>query len=250
MSLIEYRYLLYEVSEKINWETEGKMLRFVYSPLLSGSSENEIEDVPSFLTKLEEGNRLGIDYLGELKDLLQKMKKWNLLEMVKKFENRRKEYRSLLEQCGRVLGECSQLERLISVCVGKISHDRQGHITDVWKLFRELEKQNNLGIKRLEILKAMATEMDKPDLVQQVEEFENNRHQEEDAERERNELEEAKSSQGEESTLFISNIMYIYNKRFRNLPDFYFKLRLSANSLPIRPAETVCQFELKFSSGT
>lgn len=218
MSLIEYRYLLYEVSEKINWETEGKMLRFVYNPLLSGSSENEIEDVPSFLNKLEEGNRLGIDNLEELKDLLQKMKKWNLLEMVKKFENRRKEYRSLLEQCGRVLGECSQLERLISVCVGKISHDRQGHITDVWKLFRELEKQNNLGIKRLEILKAMATKMDKPDLVQQVEEFENNIHQE-DAERERNELEEARRSQGEESTLFISNIMYIYNKRFRNLPS-------------------------------
>ena len=27
------------------------------------------------------------------------------------------------------------------------------------------------------------------------------------------------------------------------------KLKLSANSLPIRPAETVCQFEQKFSSG-
>jgi len=27
------------------------------------------------------------------------------------------------------------------------------------------------------------------------------------------------------------------------------KLKLSANSLPIRPAETVCQFDLKFSSG-
>ena len=77
----------------------------------------------------------------------------------------------------------------------------------------ELEKQNNLGIKRLEILKTMATVMEKPDLIEQVGEFEKKRKQEEDAERKQNELEEARRrSQGEESTIFISNIkMYIIN---------------------------------------
>jgi len=144
------------------------------------------------LIKLEEEKYLGIDSLDVLKDLLARMGNWNLRRAVEKFENKRKEYKSLLKQCGRVLDDCSQLERLIAVCEGKISHDRQEHITDVWTLFTELEKQNNLGITRLEILKAMATEMKKPDLLQKVEEFEKKREQEEDAERQKNELEEAR----------------------------------------------------------
>ena len=151
------------------------------------------------LDKLEEGNRLAIDKLELLKDLLKEINEWSLLRLVKKFENKRKDYKRLLEQCGRVLGECSQLERLISVCEGKISHDRQAHITDVFKLFMELEKQNNLGITRLEILKTMATELEKPNLLEQVEEFETRREQEENAEREQ----KKRGSQGEESFTFI-----------------------------------------------
>ena len=72
------------------------------------------------------------------------------------------------------------------------------NITDVSKLFTELEKQDNLGIERLEILKTMATEMEKPDLLQQVEEFDKKRKQEENADRKR------RNRQGEESTVFIS----------------------------------------------
>jgi len=213
MSLIEYRNLLYEVSEKIAWSTESRRLLFVCKIFLPDGCENNIQDGLSLLIKLEEENQLGIDSLEVLKDLLERMGKWDLLQIVDKFENKRKEYKSLLEQSGRVLDECSQLERLVSVCDGKISHDRQQHITDVWTLFTELEKKNNLGIKRLEILKAMATEMEKPDLLQQVEEFGKRRKQEEDAEREKNELEEARRrSQGEESSMFISYIkMYMIN---------------------------------------
>jgi len=81
-------------------------------------------------------------------------------------------------------------------------------------LFTELEKQNNLGIKRLEILKTLAAEMEKPNLIKQVEEFEKRREQEEDAERKENELEEARRrSQGEESSRFISNIKCILRVR-------------------------------------
>ena len=225
MSLIEYHNLKYKVSEKINWITERRRLLYICKPFLPDGCENEnIQDVLSLLDKLEEENRLAIDSLAVLKDLLKQLGEWNLLQLVKKFENKRKEYKRLLEQCGRVLGECSQLERLISVCEGKISDDRQAHITDVFKLFTELEQQNNLGIARLEILKTMATELEKPNLLKQVEEFETRREQEEDADREQNELEEARRrSQGEESFTFISNDKTYSAWRWRyftQLPSF------------------------------
>ena len=225
MSLIEYRNLLYEVGKNIAWITERERLLFICKIFLPHGCENDIQDVLSLLIKLEEQDQLGIDSLDVLKDLLKRMGKWDLLHIVEKFENKRKEYKRFLEQCGRVLDECSQLERLISVCKGKISRDRQENITDVWTLFTELEKQNNLGIERLEILKAMAVEMEKPDMLEQVEEFEKKTKQEEDAERKQNELEEAKRrSQGEESNMFISTIKNIHNERFRNFQDlaFYF----------------------------
>lgn len=200
MSLIEYHNLKYKVSEKINWITERQRLLYICKPFLPDGCENDnIQDVLTLLDKLEEGNRLAIDKLELLKDLLKEIDEWNLLQLVKKFENKRKDYKHLLNHCGRVLGECGQLERLLSVCEGKISHDRQAHITDVFKLFTELEKQNNLEITRLEILKTMAAKLGKPNLLKQVEEFETRREQEENAEREQ----KKRGSQGEESFTFI-----------------------------------------------
>lgn len=200
MSLIEYHNLKYKVSEKINWITERQRLLYICKPFLPDGCENDnIQDVLTLLDKLEEGNRLAIDKLELLKDLLKEIDEWNLLQLVKKFENKRKDYKHLLNHCGRVLGECGQLERLLSVCEGKISHDRQAHITDVFKLFTELEKQNNLEITRLEILKTMAAKLEKPNLLKQVEEFETRREQEENAEREQ----KKRGSQGEESFTFI-----------------------------------------------
>lgn len=198
MSVIEYNNLKYKVSEGIDWITEGRRLLYICRTFFPDGSESDIQNVLSLLDKLEEKNRLAIDSLAVLKDLLKELGEWNLFKMVEKFENKRKGYKSLLEQCDRVFHECDQLERLISVCEGKISHKRRGHITDVSKLFTELEKQDNLGIERLEILKTMATEMEKPDLLQQVEEFDKKRKQEEDSDRKR------RNRQGEESTVFIS----------------------------------------------
>ena len=198
MSVIEYQKLKYKVSREINWITEGRQLLYMGKPFLPNGCENNIQDVLSFLDKLEEEKHVAIDSLEVLKDLLEGIEKWNLLEMVKKFENKRKEYKTLLEHCGRVLDERSQLEQLITICEGKISHDRQGHITDIWTLFTELEREKNLGIKRLEILKTMAIKMKKPYLVKQVVKFENKIEQEEDAERER------RRSQGEESSMLLT----------------------------------------------
>lgn len=183
MSLIEYHNLKYKVSEKINWITERQRLLYICKPFLPDGCENDnIQDVLTLLDKLK-----------------KEIDEWNLLQLVKKFENKRKDYKHLLNHCGRVLGECGQLERLLSVCEGKISHDRQAHITDVFKLFTELEKQNNLEITRLEILKTMAAKLEKPNLLKQVEEFETRREQEENAEREQ----KKRGSQGEESFTFI-----------------------------------------------
>ena len=198
MSVIEYRNLKYNVSKGIDWAKEGERLLYICKTFLPEGGEGNIQNVLMLLDKLEEENRLAIDSLAVLKDLLKQLGESNLFEMVEKFENKRKEYKSLLEECVRVFHECGQLERLISVCEGKISHERRGHITDVSTLFTELEKQDNLGIERLEILKTMATEMEKPDLLQQVEEFDKKRKQEEDADRKR------RNRQGEESTVFIS----------------------------------------------
>jgi len=159
MSVIEYHNLKYEVSERIDWITKGRRLLYICKTFLPDGSESNIQNVLSLLDKLEKEKRLAIDSLALLKELLKQLDEWNLFEMVEKFENKRKEYKSFLEQCAGVLDECSQLKRLISLCEGKISHDSQGQIKDVSMLFRELEKQNNLGIELLEILKTMATEM-------------------------------------------------------------------------------------------
>lgn len=206
MSVIEYGNLKYNVSKGIDWKEEGDHLISICRTFLPDGSKGRIQDVLSLLEMLEEKKHLAIDSLAVLKELLKQLDEWNLFEKVEKFENKRKEYKRFLEQCAGVLDKCSQLRRLISVCEGKISPEKRRHITDVSKLFTELEKQNNLGIERLEILKTMATEMEKPDLFRQVEEFEKKRKQEEDADRKRG------KRQGEESSMFISYIkMYIIN---------------------------------------
>jgi len=228
MSVIEYNDLKYNVSQGIDWTTKGKRLLYICKTFLPDGSENNIQNVLSLLDKLEEENRLAIDNIAVLKDLLKQLDECYLLEMVEKFENKRKGYKSLLEQCGRVFHECGQLERLISVCEGKISQDRRGQITDVFNLFTELETQNNLGIADLEILKTMATEMEKPDLLQQIEEFDKKRIQEEDADRKR------RKRQGEESTVFISNIkMYIING-LEILKTWYLSAKSQSNINSIR----------------
>ena len=58
---------------------------------------------------------------------------------MKRFENKRKEYNVLLEEIIRVLDELNDLERLISVCSGKLSEESEGLIEDVRSLFKELK---------------------------------------------------------------------------------------------------------------
>ena len=185
MSVVDYNSLLYKVGEEIDWQTKREQLLFICKDFLPDGCENDITDFISLLTKLKEENLLGIDRLDVLKDLLKGIEKWDLFRRVQQFEIIRVEYKQLLEHISRVLDECNQLERLISMCRGNIARDKERDIKDTSTLLTELEKQHNLGASRLNILKTMVTEMEKPDLFRLIEEFEKKRIQEDDVEEHR-----------------------------------------------------------------
>ncbi|KAL9984454.1 hypothetical protein ACROYT_G006747 [Oculina patagonica] len=207
MSAIEYRNLLYEVSQEIDWLTERQRLLFICEAegLIVTGSESNIQDVLSMFKGLEERNHLGIDRLEVLKDLLKGAGKWHLLELVEKFDIKRKEYNNLLEQICCVLEQGNHVERIISMCKEKISYDRERDFKDVRTLFTELEKQNNLGIARLDILKKIVIDAEKPDLLEQIVEFEEKRKQEEIVERKRAELEESRRRTKDQAVAVLSS---------------------------------------------
>ena len=194
MSFFEYSNLLYQISEEVDWETKRGRLMFIINRSRSGDYGDDITNVISLLTKMEERNLLGIDRLNVLKDLLKGIKRCDLGRKVEEFENRRNDYKQFLEKISRALDESNELQRLISICRRQnlIGHEREGHITNVNALFTELENQNNLGIGNLSILKTLANEVEKPDLCKLVINFDEKRKQEDDAERKTKEWEDYK----------------------------------------------------------
>ena len=192
MSVVEYRVLLYQFCEEIDWQTQRRKLIFIFRAFLPDDSEEGITDTDSLLTLLEEKNLLGIDRLNVMKELLKGIRKWDLLRMVRRFEIKRKDYKQLLEQISRDIDETNELERLISICKEKnlIALESEEDIVDVNALFTVLEQENNLGIEDLTVLKTLANMVGKPDLCRLLEEFEKKRKQEEDAELESKERED------------------------------------------------------------
>ena len=191
MSFVEYRVLLYQFSEEIDWQTQRRKLIFILRAYLSDGSEGGITDMDSLLTMLEENSILGIDRLSVMKELLKEIGKWDLLRRIERFEIKRKDYKQLLEKISHALDESNELQRLISICRGKnlIARESEEDIVDVNGLFTMLEQQNSFGIEDLTLLKTLANEVGKPDLCRLLEEFEKKRKQE-DAERERRERED------------------------------------------------------------
>ena len=174
MSAIEYNNLLFKVSQRLNELNAGKQLLFMCRGKVAPRSEENLQDVVSLFEELEEKEFLGPDKLDVLKDVLEGLEEWSLLEDVEKFETKRKEYDCLLRQIIRALDELNDVERLVSICEGVIPQDRQGSIHDVRSLFEEL-KNSSLGINRLDILKEILTQTDQQDLLEQVKEFEKRR---------------------------------------------------------------------------
>lgn len=89
MSKIEYNDLLYEISKKLD-ENELPRLIFMCREEIAESSEENVRDVLALFKELEKRNRLGIDRLDTLKEILKQMKKRSLLKKVEEFERRRK----------------------------------------------------------------------------------------------------------------------------------------------------------------
>ena len=191
MSVVEYRGLLYQFFEEIDWQTQLRKLIFILRAFLPDDLEGGVSNIESLPTILEEKNIIGIDRLNVMKELLKEIGKRDLLRRVERFEIKRKDYKQLLEKISRALDESNELQRLISICRGQNLIARESEdIVDVNALFTVLEQQNNLGIEDLTLLKTLTNEMEKPDLCRLLEEFEKKRKQERDAEREREERED------------------------------------------------------------
>lgn len=183
MSAIEYNDLLFKVSQRLNELNVGRRLLVMCRGKLAPRCEEHLTDVLQLFLELEEKEYLGPDRLGVLKDVIGGLEEWSLLENVEKFETKRKEYHSLLEQIIQALDELNDVEQLVSICKGKISDERQGNIRDVRSLFQELKNNSCLEINRLDILKEILIQTDKRDLLEKVEEFEERRNREHKSER-------------------------------------------------------------------
>lgn len=183
MSEYEYNNLLFEISQRLDELNARDRLLFMCRGKLAPGSEENIQDVLSLFKELEEQNHLGNDRLEVIKELLKGVREWRLYGQVKKFETKRKTYNDLLDEIIRALDELNGVEQLIAMCRGTIPEVSDGQIRDVRSLFKVLENQNNLGIDRLDTLKAILTETDQNDLLKKVEEFEERRNNEDEFER-------------------------------------------------------------------
>ena len=171
MSEVEYNNLLYQISKRLDELDVGDQLLFLWRGKVTDHGE---ENIPtrSLIKELEDNGFLSSDRLVLLKRVLKVVEEWTLFQQVEKFEAKRKEYSRLLEKTVRVLDELNDLERLVSICRGKITVERQGNIHDVGSLFKELELNDWLGIDCLETLKEILAQTEKIDLLNEVEEFE------------------------------------------------------------------------------
>ena len=86
--------------------------------------------------------------------------------------NKTEEYNNLLEHIIRVLDERNDLERLTSICRGKITEERRASIQDVRSLFRELETNHWIGIDFIDVLKDILIQTANTDLFEEVRGFE------------------------------------------------------------------------------
>ena len=126
------------------------------------------------------------------------MDKWPLVDEVEKFEKKRIAYINLRENIIVKLGE-SDLQRLLEICRPHLPADLGSNINDVRTLFKELEKKNRLGADHVGVLKRILNETRNEDLLKEVEEFERNRKDEDNADRERVETETKRQGETSES---------------------------------------------------
>ena len=181
MSDVAYRGLLFEIGEKLEQHDHPKLLAVCG---LKDEADN-LPDAHSLLEKLEGKSQLGIDRLGDLEDVLASLDELSLLEKLKEFEKKRKEYTNLLAKVHGALDsdERIHLEQLKVICKREKSMELDESISNVRKLFKELEKHGSLGFRRFDFLKEILTEIKKEDLVRDIEEYEERRNKNDAGER-------------------------------------------------------------------
>ena len=149
--------------------------------------ESSAQVIPGTLflfQKLQDQKRLAIDQVGLLKDLVKQVSEWSLLGKVEKFEEKRKEYKELLEQTSRALDESNQLQQLIVVCTERVTleeNERNSQTAQI--LFEKLEGRELFEFGRLEFLKEILSRIQRQDLVKEIQDFEKRRTNEDDFER-------------------------------------------------------------------
>ena len=181
MSDVAYRGLLFEIGEKLEQHDHPKLLAVCG---LKDEADN-LPDAHSLLERLKGKSQLGIDQLGYLEEVLATLEKLSLLEKLKEFEKKRKEYTNLLAKVHGALDsdERIHLEQLKDICKREKSMELDESISNVQKLFKELEKHGSLGFRRFDFLKEILTEIKKEDLVRDIEEYEERRNKNDAGER-------------------------------------------------------------------
>ena len=107
-----------------------------------------------------------------------------MFQKVRKFEDKRKEYKELLKQISRALDESNQLQQLISVCTAKETLDENERNTQTALiLFEKLERRGLFEFGRLDFLKGILSGIERQDLVKKVQDFEKRRIDEDEFER-------------------------------------------------------------------
>ena len=183
MSDVAYRGLLYEIGGKLGKHDRQQLLAVCG---LEDEADN-LPDARSLLKRLEAKSQLGVDRLGVLEDVLAAFGELSLLEKLKEFEKKRKAYKNLLARVSHALesesDERNHLEQLKAICERETSLELDESISNITRLFKELEKHGSLEFRRLDFLKEILTEINKEDLVREIEEYEERRNQNDAGER-------------------------------------------------------------------
>ena len=183
MSHIAYNSLLSEIGRQLDQHDRRQLLETCG---LDDDADN-IPNARSLLRKLEEKNQLTIDRVGDLEDVLVSLEEFSLLEKLKNFEIKRKEYNNLLAKISRSLDgdERNHLEQLINICRRETSLELEENISNVRTLLKKLEKGRYLGFRNLDLLKEILTEIERQDLVKEIEDFEERRNKNDTSERDK-----------------------------------------------------------------
>ena len=183
MSRVEYNHLLLEISQRLD---ELNKATLVYLTC-EGRMESSAQVIPGTLflfQKLQDQKRLAIDQVGLLEDFVREVGERTLLRKVEKFEEKRKEYKELLEQTSRALDESNQLQQLIVVCTERVTLEENERNSQTARiLFEKLEGRELFEFGRLKFLKEILSRIQRRDLVKEVQDFETRRIDEDEFER-------------------------------------------------------------------